>query len=336
MPRGTPGELLTRGYCVMPKYWNDPEKTAEAIDEARWIASGDIAVVDDEGYFQIVGRIKDMLIRGGENIFPREIEEFLYTHPAVEQVEVIGVPDEKYGEEVCAWIKLREGAERDGGRDPRVLQGPDRAFQDPALRQVRRRVPDDDHRQGAEIRDAPDDGARNWPAEAEAWLTRLPSSTLPADSLVRLAGLGCATASTLVALYTAMVRTRTFDAKAIALQRTGRLGTYASSLGQEAVSVGVASAMTADDVFLPSFREHGGQLWRGVTLEELFLYWGGDERGNDFAGPRQDFPVCIPVASQFPACRRRRARDAAEEASAASRLRSVAMAPHPRAISTRR
>jgi fatty-acyl-CoA synthase len=109
-PCGTPGELLTRGYCVMPKYWNDPEKTLKAIDEARWIASGDIAVMDDEGYFQIVGRIKDMLIRGGENIFPREIEDFLYTHPKIEQVEVIGVPDEKYGEEVCAWIKLRENA----------------------------------------------------------------------------------------------------------------------------------------------------------------------------------------------------------------------------------
>ncbi len=109
VPRGTAGELLTRGYCVMPKYWNDPEKTAKAIDEARWIASGDIAVLDDEGYFQIVGRIKDMLIRGGENIFPREIEDFLYTHPAIEEVEVIGVPDEKYGEEVCAWIKLHEG-----------------------------------------------------------------------------------------------------------------------------------------------------------------------------------------------------------------------------------
>ena len=105
---------------------------------------------------------------------------------------------------------------------------------------------------------------------------------------------------TLRALYAAMVRARTFDTKAIALQRTGRLGTYASSLGQEAISVGIASAMTQDDVLLPSFREHGGQLWRGVTLEELFLYWGGDERGNDFAGPRQDFPVCIPVASQFP------------------------------------
>ncbi|MBW4706808.1 pyruvate dehydrogenase (acetyl-transferring) E1 component subunit alpha [Roseobacter sp. YSTF-M11] len=105
---------------------------------------------------------------------------------------------------------------------------------------------------------------------------------------------------TLVALYSMMVTTRAFDAKAIALQRTGRLGTYASSLGQEAISVGVASALSEADVFLPSFREHGGQLWRGVTMQELFLYWGGDERGNDFAGPRHDFPICIPVASQFP------------------------------------
>jgi 2-oxoisovalerate dehydrogenase E1 component alpha subunit len=104
----------------------------------------------------------------------------------------------------------------------------------------------------------------------------------------------------LVALYRAMVLTRTFDAKAIALQRTGRLGTYASSLGQEAVAVGVAAAMHSEDVLLPSFREHGAQLWRGVTLRELFLYWGGDERGNDFAGPREDFPNCVPVGSQAP------------------------------------
>jgi len=104
----------------------------------------------------------------------------------------------------------------------------------------------------------------------------------------------------LLRLYRAVVLTRTFDAKAVALQRTGRLGTYASSLGQEAVSVGAAAAMAADDVFVPSFREHGGQLWRGVTLNELFLYWGGDERGNDFSGPRQDFPICIPVGSHAP------------------------------------
>jgi fatty-acyl-CoA synthase len=109
VPRNTPGELLTRGYCVMPYYWNDPERTAKAIDSARWIASGDIAVLDEEGYCQIVGRLKDMLIRGGENIFPREIEEFLYQHPKIEQVEIVGVPDERYGEEICAWIKLRAG-----------------------------------------------------------------------------------------------------------------------------------------------------------------------------------------------------------------------------------
>lgn len=104
----------------------------------------------------------------------------------------------------------------------------------------------------------------------------------------------------LAALYRAMVMTRTFDAKAIALQRTGRLGTYASSLGQEAVAVGAAAAMQPSDVLVPSYREHGAQMWRGVTLKELFLYWGGDERGNDFAGPREDFPTCVPVGSHAP------------------------------------
>jgi 2-oxoisovalerate dehydrogenase E1 component alpha subunit len=101
-------------------------------------------------------------------------------------------------------------------------------------------------------------------------------------------------------LYHALVRTRSFDAKAIALQRTGRLGTYASSIGQEAVSVGAASAMRDADLLVPSFREHGAQLWRGVTPLELLLYWGGDERGSDFAGPRQDFPICVPVGSHAP------------------------------------
>jgi pyruvate dehydrogenase E1 component alpha subunit len=103
--------------------------------------------------------------------------------------------------------------------------------------------------------------------------------------------------STLARLYYSMILTRTFDEKAIALQRTGRLGTYASSLGQEAVNVGLAHAMTEADVLLPSFREHGAQLFRGVTAKELFLYWGGDERGSAFGGPRDDFPVSIPVAS---------------------------------------
>ncbi|MBW2422868.1 MAG: pyruvate dehydrogenase (acetyl-transferring) E1 component subunit alpha [Deltaproteobacteria bacterium] len=104
----------------------------------------------------------------------------------------------------------------------------------------------------------------------------------------------------LIALYEGMALTRAFDEKAIALQRTGRLGTYASSIGQEAVSVGVASAMRPEDVLVPSFREHGAQLRRGVTPRELFLFWGGDERGSDFSGPRNDFPVSIPVASHFP------------------------------------
>lgn len=104
----------------------------------------------------------------------------------------------------------------------------------------------------------------------------------------------------LVALYRGMVLARAFDAKAIALQRTGRLGTFPSALGQEAVAVGVAAAMRPDDVLVPSFRDHGAQLWRGVSLVELLLFWGGDERGSDFAGPRQDFPISIPVGSHAP------------------------------------
>ncbi len=104
----------------------------------------------------------------------------------------------------------------------------------------------------------------------------------------------------LVALYSGMLRTRAFDAKAVSLQRTGRLGTYPSSLGQEGVAVGLAAAMRAEDVLIPSFREHGAKLWRGASMKELFLYWGGDERGSDFAGPREDFPDCIPVGTQYP------------------------------------
>ena len=109
VPRGQPGELCTRGYSVMLGYWNNPEATREAIDPARWMHTGDLATMDDQDYVNIVGRIKDMIIRGGENIYPREIEEFLYTHPAVSDVQVIGVPSERYGEEVMAWVKLREG-----------------------------------------------------------------------------------------------------------------------------------------------------------------------------------------------------------------------------------
>ena len=109
VPRGTPGELCTRGYSVMLGYWEQPDKTGEAVDSARWMHTGDLAVMDEEGYLAITGRIKDMVIRGGENVYPREIEEFLYTHPDILDAQVIGVPDAKYGEELMAWVRLRPG-----------------------------------------------------------------------------------------------------------------------------------------------------------------------------------------------------------------------------------
>ena len=111
VPPGEPGELCTRGYSVMQRYWNDAEQTDEVIDSGRWMHTGDLATLDMEGYCNIVGRIKDMVIRGGENIYPREIEEFLYRHPKIQDVQVIGVPDRKYGEELCAWVKLKAGEE---------------------------------------------------------------------------------------------------------------------------------------------------------------------------------------------------------------------------------
>ncbi len=107
--RGETGEFCTRGYSVMKGYWNDVEKTRDAIDEAGWMRTGDLATMDEEGYVNIVGRLKDMVIRGGENVYPREIEEFLYSHPKIQDVQVIGVPDPRYGEEICAWIKLKSG-----------------------------------------------------------------------------------------------------------------------------------------------------------------------------------------------------------------------------------
>jgi fatty-acyl-CoA synthase len=113
LPRGETGEFCTRGYCVMLGYWNDAEATAGAIDAARWIHTEDLAVMDDEGYVNIVGRIKDMIIRGGENIYPREIEEFLYTHPDISEVQVIGIPDEKFGEELMVWVQPNPGASID-------------------------------------------------------------------------------------------------------------------------------------------------------------------------------------------------------------------------------
>jgi fatty-acyl-CoA synthase len=110
LPRGESGELCTRGYSVMLGYWDEPEKTAEAIDAARWMHTGDLAVMGNDGYLNITGRIKDLVVRGGENVSPREVEEFLYTHPDVRDVQVVGVPDVRYGEELCAWVILRDGA----------------------------------------------------------------------------------------------------------------------------------------------------------------------------------------------------------------------------------
>ena len=157
LPRGEAGEFCTKGYSVMLGYWEQPDKTAEVLDDG-WMHTGDIGVMDDDGYVQITGRIKDMVIRGGENVYPREIEEFLYTHPDILDAQVIGVPDEKYGEELCAWIRMRTGAAARRRRRAGVLHRQARALQDPALRPDRRRVPDDGHRQGPQGRDARDHG----------------------------------------------------------------------------------------------------------------------------------------------------------------------------------
>jgi fatty-acyl-CoA synthase len=123
VPRGEPGELCTRGYSVMLGYWNDAAATAKSIDAGRWMHTGDLAAMDADGYVKIVGRIKDMIIRGGENVYPREVEEFLYTHPEIEDAQVIGVPSARYGEEVMAWIKPKAGADLDPGKLASFCQG---------------------------------------------------------------------------------------------------------------------------------------------------------------------------------------------------------------------
>ena len=151
---GESGELCTRGYSVMLGYWDDEAATHAAIDTARWMHTGDLATMDDDGYVNIVGRIKDMIIRGGENIYPREIEEFLYTHPAIEDAQVVGVPDERYGEIVCAWVVLRTARRARRGGSEGVLPGRDRPLQDSGARPLRRCVPDDGHRQDPEVQDA--------------------------------------------------------------------------------------------------------------------------------------------------------------------------------------
>ena len=152
MPRGHTGELLTRGYSVMLGYWGDEARTREADRRRRaGCTPGDLATIDDQGYCSIVGRVKDMVIRGGENIYPREIEEFLYQHPKVQDVQCVGVPDAKYGEELCACIILREGEHGDRAGHSRLLRRQDRALQDPALRPFRDQLSDDRHRQSRQV-----------------------------------------------------------------------------------------------------------------------------------------------------------------------------------------
>ena len=154
VPRGERGELCTRGYSVMLGYWDEPEKTADVLDAQGWMHTGDIAIIDAEGYCNIVGRIKDMVIRGGENLYPREIEEFLYRHPKIQDVQIFGVADDRYGEELCAWIRTRPGETLTTEEVRAFCQGQIAHNKIPALRRIRRRVSDDGDRQDPEISDA--------------------------------------------------------------------------------------------------------------------------------------------------------------------------------------
>ncbi len=159
-PRGERGELLTRGYSVMHGYWDDEEKTKQSIDPQGWMHTGDLATLDDAGFCNIVGRVKDLIIRGGENISPREIEEFLYRHPKIQDVQVFGVPDRRYGEVVCAWIKLKAGERCEAEAIRTFCKRADRAFQGAAAHPLRGSVPDDGHRQDPEISHAAGDEPR--------------------------------------------------------------------------------------------------------------------------------------------------------------------------------
>jgi fatty-acyl-CoA synthase len=141
VPVGEQGELLTRGYSVMKGYWDDPEQTANAIDAEGWMHTGDLARIDAEGYCNITGRVKDMICRGGENIYPREIEEFLYTHPDVSQVQVFGIPDDRLGEIVCAWIVPKPGAAPSEAAIRDFCKGRIAHFKIPAVVRLRESLP---------------------------------------------------------------------------------------------------------------------------------------------------------------------------------------------------
>ena len=154
LPPGKQGELCTRGYLVMKGYYKMPEETAKAIDAEQWLHTGDLAIMDENGYCKITGRIKNMIIRGGENIYPREIEEFLYTHPKISDIQVYGVPDRKYGEQVMAAIILKKGVAMTEEEVREFCHGQDRQLQDSEVRQVCGQLPDDRQRQDPEVQDA--------------------------------------------------------------------------------------------------------------------------------------------------------------------------------------
>ena len=166
VPQGEPGEIVIRGHNVMKGYWNRPEATAEAISADGWFRTGDMATVDEDGYFFIVDRKKDLIIRGGYNVYPREIEEVIYEHPAVREAAVVGVAHDELGEEVGAAIALKEGEEVERGRDPRPLQGAGRRLQVPPRGLVRRRAAEGPDREDPQARDR---GAREDEPGATAW-----------------------------------------------------------------------------------------------------------------------------------------------------------------------
>ena len=158
VPLGVQGEICTRGYLVMQGYWNGAKETADAIDRARWMHTGDLGKMDADGYLAITGRSKDMVIRGGENVYPREVEEFLYGHPAVADVQVFGVPDKVYGEELCAWIILKAAAAATEDDIKAFCRGRITHFKIPRYVRFVTSYPNDGDRQGAEICHARDDG----------------------------------------------------------------------------------------------------------------------------------------------------------------------------------
>ena len=165
VPAGEQGEVCARGYMVMKGYDGEPEATARAIDAEGWLHTGDLGVMREDGYIHLTGRAKDMIIRGGENVYPREVEEFLYTHPKVAEVQVVGIPDERLGEVVVAWIRLKAEESVDRGRDTEILRGKDRVLQDSPVCALRGAVSHDGDREDSEVPHPRDRDHRAWPGK---------------------------------------------------------------------------------------------------------------------------------------------------------------------------